>query len=64
MSEWYWDCIRILHTSAGVTMRMASVRPERRPAVKVTVGEGVDAVNPVYESYHLPRISRYLNLRM
>jgi hypothetical protein len=45
-------------------MRMASVRPERRPAVKVTVGEGVDAVNPVYESYHPPRISRYLNLRM
>jgi hypothetical protein len=40
-------------------MRMASVRPERRPAVKVTVGEGVDAVNPVYESYHPPRISRY-----
>ena len=29
--------MRILQTSAGVTTRMASVRPEARPAVKVTL---------------------------
>ncbi len=43
MREWYWDCIRILQTSAGVTTRIASVSPERRPAKNVTWG-GMDVV--------------------
>ena len=57
--------MRILQTSAGVTTRMASVSPERRPARKVTWGGMDDDAIAVEEEdgarnrlYHPPMTSR------